>query len=56
MVNQRECIFRKEFSRHAELSEKLKVACYFANPYSSWERGLKTLLHFRFELALFGRF
>jgi transposase, IS30 family len=30
----------KEFSRHAELSQTLKVACYFANPYSSWERGL----------------
>lgn len=30
----------KEFSRHAELSQKLKVSCYFANPYSSWERGL----------------
>jgi transposase, IS30 family len=30
----------KEFSQHGELSQKLKVACYFANPYSSWERGL----------------
>jgi transposase, IS30 family len=30
----------KEFSRHAELSQKLKVSCFFANPYSSWERGL----------------
>jgi transposase, IS30 family len=30
----------KEFSGHAQLSETLKVSCYFANPYSSWERGL----------------
>jgi len=30
----------KEFSGHAELSEILKIACYFANPYHSWERGL----------------
>lgn len=30
----------KEFSGHAELSKKLSISCYFANPYSSWERGL----------------
>ena len=30
----------KEFSGHAELSEKLKLSCYFATPYHSWERGL----------------
>ncbi len=30
----------KEFSKHKELSEKLNVACFFANPYASWERGL----------------
>jgi transposase, IS30 family len=30
----------KEFSRHAEISEMLKISCYFANPYHSWERGL----------------
>lgn len=30
----------KEFSRHQQLSEVLGVACYFANPYHSWERGL----------------
>jgi IS30 family transposase len=30
----------KEFTNHPELSKKLDVACYFANPYHSWERGL----------------
>jgi transposase, IS30 family len=30
----------KEFSKHEELSEKLNAACFFANPYASWERGL----------------
>ena len=30
----------KEFSNHAELSQRLGVSCYFANPYHSWERGL----------------
>jgi IS30 family transposase len=30
----------KEFSGHIELSQKLGLSCYFANPYSSWERGL----------------
>jgi transposase, IS30 family len=30
----------KEFSRHAEISETLKISCYFANPYHFWERGL----------------
>lgn len=30
----------KEFCGHAEISKNLGVDCYFANPYSSWERGL----------------
>lgn len=30
----------KEFSGHAELSQKLNLSCYFANPYHSWKRGL----------------
>lgn len=30
----------KEFSGHVELSQKLGISCYFANPYHSWERGL----------------
>lgn len=30
----------KEFSGHEELSKVLRVSCYFANPYHSWERGL----------------
>jgi transposase, IS30 family len=30
----------REFCGHGELSERLKLACYFANPYHSWERGL----------------
>jgi len=30
----------KEFSGHGELSKTLKLSCYFANPYHSWERGL----------------
>ena len=30
----------KEFSGHAELSQKLGLSCYFTNPYHSWERGL----------------
>lgn len=30
----------KEFSRHAEISAKLNIDCYFAKPYHSWERGL----------------
>lgn len=29
----------KEFSRFKELEKELKVSCYFANPYHSWERG-----------------
>jgi IS30 family transposase len=29
----------KEFSRFKELEKELKVKCYFANPYHSWERG-----------------
>jgi IS30 family transposase len=28
-----------EFSRHAELSRVTGVSCFFANPYSAWERG-----------------
>jgi transposase, IS30 family len=30
----------KEFCGHEELAKELKVECYFANPYHSWERGL----------------
>ena len=30
----------KDFSKHAELSKKLTLSCYFTNPYHSWERGL----------------
>ncbi len=30
----------KEFSGHQTLAEALGVACFFANPYHSWERGL----------------
>ena len=28
-----------EFARHAELTRATGVACFFANPYSAWERG-----------------
>jgi IS30 family transposase len=28
-----------EFARHAELTRVTGVACFFANPYSAWERG-----------------
>jgi IS30 family transposase len=30
----------KEFSKHEQLTARLGVQCYFANPYHSWERGL----------------
>jgi len=30
----------KEFSGHKIISEKLGTKCFFATPYSSWERGL----------------
>jgi len=30
----------KEFAHHERISEQLGVSSYFANPYSSWERGL----------------
>lgn len=30
----------KEFAGHLSLSKMLKVSCYFAKPYHSWERGL----------------
>ena len=30
----------KEFADHERIAESLDVSCYFANPYSSWERGL----------------
>ena len=30
----------KEFSFHETLSASLGVACFFANPYHPWERGL----------------
>ena len=29
----------KEFAGHEEIASALNVDCYFANPYSSWERG-----------------
>jgi len=29
-----------EFSHHAQITEALGASVYFANPYSSWERGL----------------
>ena len=29
----------KEFSKHLEIAEALKIDYYFAHPYSSWERG-----------------
>ena len=29
----------KEFAGHEEIAVALNVDCYFANPYSSWERG-----------------
>ncbi|WP_412501117.1 IS30 family transposase, partial [Shewanella chilikensis] len=29
-----------EFCDHEQVAEKLKTDVYFANPYSSWERGL----------------
>ena len=30
----------KEFAQHKQVASALKTACYFAHPYSSWERGL----------------
>ncbi|MBE8215573.1 MAG: hypothetical protein HAW62_04500 [Endozoicomonadaceae bacterium] len=30
----------KAFSQHKVLSKALKIKCYFAAPYASWERGL----------------
>ncbi|WP_194117399.1 IS30 family transposase [Chitinilyticum piscinae] len=29
----------KEFAGHATISRRLKADCYFADPYSSWQRG-----------------
>jgi IS30 family transposase len=29
----------KEFAMHQEIATALEVDCYFANPYSPWERG-----------------
>ena len=29
----------KEFANHEKIAERLKIDYYFANPYSSWERG-----------------
>ncbi len=29
----------KEFARHEEIASALNADCYFAHPYSSWERG-----------------
>ena len=30
----------KEFAFHEKVSSSLGIACYFAQPYHSWERGL----------------
>ena len=30
----------KEFAGHEEIAERLGCKCYFADPYSSWQRGL----------------
>ena len=30
----------KEFARHQEIARELDAECYFAHPYSAWERGL----------------
>lgn len=30
----------KEFAKHEQITKKTKLACYFATPYHSWERGL----------------
>lgn len=30
----------KEFARHSYIANKIGFGVYFANPYSSWERGL----------------
>ena len=30
----------REFCGHEKLAKELKIECYFANPYHSWERGL----------------
>ena len=30
----------REFCGHGQLSKSLKIQCFFANPYHSWERGL----------------
>lgn len=30
----------REFARHEDVAETLKVSIYFAHPYASWERGL----------------
>lgn len=30
-----------EFARHEEIGIIINAACYFAQPYHSWERGLK---------------
>lgn len=29
----------KEFAGHLKIAKKLKADCYFADPYSSWQRG-----------------
>ena len=32
--------YGKEFSMHKIITEQTGLACYFATPYHSWERGL----------------
>lgn len=34
----------KEFTYHEQIAEALNVKTYFARPYQSWERGLKTTM------------
>lgn len=29
----------KEFSQHCQIASALDIDCYFADPYSSWQRG-----------------
>ena len=30
----------KEFAGHKKVASRLKASCYFAKPYSAWQRGL----------------
>ncbi len=33
------CDNGKEFAAHRSIAERLKIDCYFADPYASWQRG-----------------